>query len=219
MHSIILILFLSVIMGTNDSKGELPIGLTEDERTRIHEIYTMGRDTDPPPTPIRNVAEYERMEGVLIRYPFGISTALIAEMSEDVTVYCLVSSNQQSSASNAMENGGVDMDNVEFVVGPTDSYWTRDYGPWWVVDGERNMSIVDFTYNRPRLNDNDAPLKMSDHLDVPYFATDIVHAGGNYMTDGMGISASSSLVFEENEIPDADLLEIMENYYGIDTCD
>ena len=79
------------------------------------------------------------------------------------------------------------------------------------------MAIVDFTYNRPRPNDNDTPLKMSDHLDVPYFATDIVHAGGNYMTDGMGISASSSLVFEENEIPDADLLEIMENYYGIDT--
>ena len=86
MHSLILILFLSVVMATNDSKGELPIGLTEDERTRIHEIYTMGRDTDPPPTPIRNVAEYERMAGVLIRYPFGISTALIAEMSENVTI-------------------------------------------------------------------------------------------------------------------------------------
>ncbi|HIE83929.1 MAG TPA: hypothetical protein EYQ00_08830, partial [Dehalococcoidia bacterium] len=67
------------------------------------------------------------------------------------------------------------------------------------------MSIVDFTYNRPRPNDNDAPLKMSNHLDVPYYATDIIHAGGNYMTDGMGISASSSLVFEENEIPDEDL--------------
>ena len=217
MHSLILSLFVSVILATNNSRGELPIGLTEDERTRIHEIYTMGRDTDPPSTPIRNVAEYERMEGVLIRYPFGISTTLIAEMSEDVTIYCLVSSSQQSAASNAMENGGANMDNLEFVVGPTDSYWTRDYGPWWVVNGERNMSIVDFTYNRPRPNDNDAPLKMSNHLDVPYYATDIVHAGGNYMTDGMGISASSSLVFEENEIPDADLLQLMENYYGIDT--
>jgi len=40
----------------------------------------MGRETDPPPGPIRNIAEYERMEGVLIRYPFGISTAVIAEM-------------------------------------------------------------------------------------------------------------------------------------------
>ena len=32
-----------------------------------------------------------------------------------------------------MENNGVNMNNVEFIIGPTDSYWTRDYGPWWVV--------------------------------------------------------------------------------------
>ncbi|SVB28632.1 uncharacterized protein METZ01_LOCUS181486, partial [marine metagenome] len=214
---VIILLILSVLSATDRFQGELPIGLTEEEKTRIHEIYSMGRDTDPPPLPIRNVAEYERMDGVLIRYPFGISTALVAEMSEDVMIYCLVSSTQQNSALNSMSNGGVNMDNVEFVVGSTDSYWTRDYGPWWVVDGNRNMSIVDFTYNRPRPNDNQAPYKMSIHLNVPYFATDLVHAGGNYMTDGLGISASTDLVLDENEIPDAQVLQIMEDYYGIET--
>ncbi|GIR41788.1 MAG: hypothetical protein CM15mP52_0180 [Candidatus Neomarinimicrobiota bacterium] len=39
----------------------------------------MGRDTDPPPSPVRNIAEYERMQGVLIRYPFGISTDIISK--------------------------------------------------------------------------------------------------------------------------------------------
>ena len=138
-------------------------------------------------------------------------------MSEDITIYCLVSSSQQNSASNSMENGDVNMDNVEFVLGNTDSYWTRDYGPWWVVDGQQNMSIVDFTYNRPRPNDNQAPLKMSNHLGVPYFATDLVHAGGNYMTDGLGISASSDLVFEENDISNDSVLQVMQDYYGIDS--
>ena len=165
-----ILILLSALSATDRFQGELPIGLTEEEKTRIHEIYTMGRDTDPPPTPIRNVAEYERMEGVLIRYPLGISTSLIAEMAEDVTVYCLVSSSYQSSAYNSMNNAGVNMDHVEFVLGATDSYWTRDYGPWWVVDGDRNMSIVDFTYNRPRPNDNQTPSKMSDHLSVPYLS-------------------------------------------------
>ena len=212
-----ILILLSALSATDRFQGELPIGLTEEEKTRIHEIYTMGRDTDPPPTPIRNVAEYERMEGVLIRYPLGISTSLIAEMAEDVTVYCLVSSSYQSSAYNSMNNAGVNMDHVEFVLGSTDSYWTRDYGPWWVVDGDRNMSIVDFTYNRPRPNDNQAPSKMSDHLSVPYFATDLIHAGGNYMTDGFAISASTELVFDENEIPDTQVLQIMEAYYGIET--
>ena len=213
---LVLILFPS-LFATDRFEGELPIGLTEEEKTRIHEIYNMGRETDPPPGLIRNIAEYERMEGVLIRYPFGISTALIAEMSEDVTVYCLVSSSQQNSANSSMTNGGVNMENVVYITGSTDSYWTRDYGPWWVVDGNRDVSVVDFTYNRPRPNDNQAPSKMANYLDVPYFASDIVHAGGNYMTDGMGISASTDLVYVENSIPNSQVLQIMEDYYGIET--
>ena len=217
MRIIIVLIVLSSFIIANGNNRELPIGLTDLEKLRINEIYTMGRDTDPPPVPIRNIAEYERMQGVIIRYPFGISLDIIAEMSEDVFIYCLVSANQQNSAFQAMENGSVIMQNVEFVLGPTDSYWTRDYGPWWVVDGNNNISIVDFTYNRPRPNDNDAPIKISDHLDVPYFATDIIHAGGNYMTDGMGIGASSDLVYVENTISNQEVHLKMQQYYGIDT--
>ena len=55
---------------------ELPIGLTEEEKGKLHIIKEMGRSTDPPPGPVRNIAEFERMEGVLIRYPFGISTSI-----------------------------------------------------------------------------------------------------------------------------------------------
>ena len=211
----VIYLFQIVILASE--QNELPIGLTESEKLRLDEILIMGRDTDPPLGPVRSIAEYERMQGVLIRYPFGLSTEIISEISENSTIFCLVSSSQQNAALNAMEDGDVNIENVEFVIGPTDSYWTRDYGPWWIVDGNKNVSIVDFTYNRPRPNDNDAPLKISNHLEVPYYATDIIHAGGNYMTDGLGISASSDLVYEENEIPDEDLLDIMLEYYGIET--
>ena len=65
-----------------------------------------------------------------------------------------------------MNNANVNMDNVEFINGNTDSYWTRDYGPWWVVDGNNDVSVVDHTYNRPRPNDNQAPLKLSNHLNA-----------------------------------------------------
>ena len=40
-----------------------------------------------------HISEFEPMSGVLIRYPFGISTSIIREMAEDVIVYCLVSNN------------------------------------------------------------------------------------------------------------------------------
>ena len=92
---------------------ELPIGFTEKEWKNRHLIDSMGNRTDPPPNPIRNIAEFERMQGVLIRYPFGISTSIISEMAEDVTIFCLVSNNQQNSAYNSMNNAGIDMDNVE----------------------------------------------------------------------------------------------------------
>ena len=212
-----LLFLLAVLSGENLQVDELPIGFTESEKNNIHIIYEMGRDTDPPESPVRNVAEYERMSGVIIRYPFGISIDIIRELAEDVIVYCLVSSSQENSAISSMSSGNVNINNVQFIIGPTDSYWTRDYGPWWVVDGNNNMSIVDFTYNRPRPNDNDAPLKTSQYLNVPYFSVDIVHAGGNYMTDGYGISASSDLVYEENNWSDDVLDNLMNQYYGINT--
>jgi len=216
--TLIIILFLSsVLKGGELQIDELPIGLTEVEKNNLHIIYEMGRDTDPPQSPVRNVAEYERMSGVIIRYPFGISLEIIRELSEDVIIYCLVSASQENSALSSMSGGNVNTNNVQFITGPTDSYWTRDYGPWWVVDGNNNMSIVDFTYNRPRPNDNDAPLKTSQYLDVPYFSVDIVHAGGNYMTDGYGIASSTDLVYLENSWENDELNNLMNIYYGIDT--
>jgi len=196
---------------------ELPKGFSEDELKKKHLIGLTSRETDPPPGPIRNIAEFERMSGVLIRYPFGISTSIIREMAEDLIVYCLVSSSSQNSAYNSMNNAGVNMNNVEFITGSTDSYWTRDYGPWWVVDGNRDVSIVDFEYNRPRPNDNQAPTKVSNYLNTPYFATDIITAGGNYMTDGLGIGASSTLIYEENSMSNNQIHQDMLDYYGIDT--
>ena len=209
--------------------AELPKELTEWEIENMHIIDQMRNRTEPPPGPVRAVAEYEPMQGVLIRYPFGISTSLIREMSEDVIIYCLVSSWSENSAYNSMDNANVNMNNVEFIIGSTDSYWTRDYGPWWVVDGNGEYSIVDFTYNRPRPNDNQAPFKVSEHLDVPYYSADFVATGGNYMTDGLGIAAASHIAYTENNecnTNDDDSIplescnyvdDIMLDYYGIDT--
>ncbi|MBC8527698.1 MAG: hypothetical protein H8D22_12750, partial [Candidatus Cloacimonetes bacterium] len=103
----------------------LPHWMTEEEKLRIDEIGKDFEETDPPPLPVRQPAEFEPMEGVLIRYPLGISTSIIAEMAEDVIVYCVVTSSQQSSAYNTFSNAGVNMDNVQFINCQTDSYWIR----------------------------------------------------------------------------------------------
>jgi len=222
-----LIYNLLVISFIFSNSIELPIGFADYELKNKHIIQNMGARTVPPAGPVRSIAEYEPMQGVLIRYPFGISTSLIREMAQDVMIYCLVSNNNQSNAYNSMNNGGVNMENVEFILGSTDSYWTRDYGPWWIVDGNNEIGIVDFTYNRPRPNDNNAPLKVSNHLNVPYYSADFISTGGNYMTDGFGISAATHIAYTENNecntndqtsVPLASCFyvdNIMQDYYGI----
>ena len=127
-NTLAIILLFGILFSQDPQSYELPIGLTQEEKNNIHLIYEMGRDTDPPLEPVRNIAEYERMSGVLIRYPFGISLDIIRELAEDLIVYCLVSSSQQNSALNSMNSANVNTNNVEFIAGPTDSYWTRDYG-------------------------------------------------------------------------------------------
>ncbi len=207
-----------VVEPNGQIRDELPIGFTEEEWARRSEIQTQVQLTDPPTGPVRNISEFERMQGVLIRYPLGIPVDLVRQFADDVTVYCLVSSSQQSAAASAFQAAGANMDNVEFIPGATDSYWTRDYGPWWVVDGNETVSVMDFTYNRPRPNDNQAPTKVANFLSTTYFAMDLIHTGGNYMTDSYGISASSDLVETENStLTYAQILSEMNQYCGIDT--
>jgi len=217
MHKLLLLLFFVGLSLSQSIQEELPIGFTPEEWENRHLIQEMqGRQTDPPLNPIRAIAEFERMQGVLIRYPFGITTTVIAEMAEDVTIYCLCSTGSQTAAYNSMSSGGVNMDHVEFILGATDSYWTRDYGPWWVVDGNNELVVVDHTYNRPRPNDNQAPQKVSDYFSTGFYASDLITAGGNFMTDGFGVGSSSLLTYEENPTLGQDGVDaLLEIYYGI----
>jgi agmatine deiminase len=233
MKNILLILLLVVSQGFaeewdrekathewfEENPHSLPHWMTPEELTRLDEI---GRDfypTDPPVGPVRNIAEFEHMLGVLIRYPFGISYDIIAEMSEDVKVITIVTSqSQENYVLGQYASHGVNLDNCEFLYAPTDTYWTRDYGPWFVVDGTNQVGIVNFIYNRPRPNDNDIPIEMADFLNIPLYGMELVHSGGNYMTESMGISASTNLVWSENsDMTHAEIAEMVEDYLGVHT--
>ena len=184
---------------------------------------TIGVDfiSTPPPTgPIYNVAEFDRMQAVLVRYPFGISYAIIAEMSQDLDVITIVANtSQQTTVTNNYIANGVNMANCSFLIAPSDSYWTRDYGPWFIFDGNDEPGIVDFPYNRPsRPNDDEIPVVMANYLGINLFGMDVIHTGGNYMTDGMGISSSTDLVWVENPTQThAQIDQKFEDYLGINT--
>ncbi len=202
----------------NPYEDSLPIWMTPEEQARIHEIGTYQQPTAAPPGPVRNPGEFEPMTGVIVRYPFGNPTNLLAEYSQetDLVVIC-ANSSQQSQASSALSSAGANMSNVSFFLAPTDSYWTRDYGPWFIINGNDEQGIVDHDYNRPRPNDDVIPSLLATHWGIPAYVMDLTSTGGNYMADGRGVAISSRLILDENTgLTEIEIDDIMYEYVGID---
>lgn len=192
--------------------------LSAEEMKLPHDNMKNFVPTDPPDHPVRMVGEYEQMQSVLVRYPFGIPTALIAEMSQHCNVTTLVASqNQQSTVNSIYQGSGVNMDNVDFIQAPTDSYWTRDYGPWFVIDGNGNFGVCDFPYNRPRPNDDEVPVEVAAYLGIDLYGMPLEHTGGNWMCSGARQGASTDLVWEENPgLTQQDIQDLVDNYLGVE---
>jgi agmatine/peptidylarginine deiminase len=184
------------------------------------EMYDHSRgmnfvETDPPAGEPRFVAEFEPMQGVMIRYPLGIPTSLVVQLANNCHVYCVVSSSYQNQAQNSFQNAGVNMSNVTFVNAPTDSYWIRDYGPWYIFE-DRNPAIVDNVYNRPRPYDDEISGVFANFWNIPMYGMNLEHTGGNMMEDGRGHGVSDNLVLQENNNNETNVRNKMRDYLGID---
>lgn len=107
------------------------------------------------------------------------------------------------------------MNNVTFVNAPTDSYWVRDYGPWYIFE-DREPAIVDNVYNRPRPNDDNVSGVFANFWNIPMYGMNLEHTGGNMMEDGRGHGVSDELVVQENGYNEANVREKMRDYLGID---
>jgi agmatine/peptidylarginine deiminase len=170
------------------------------------------------PTSPRMVAEYEPMQGALIRYPLGIPYSIVRELAESSKVYTIVAdaATRTTALSNYQANG-VNTANCEFIIASTESYWTRDYGPWYVYDADNQLKIVDFTYNRPRPGDDAVPIAVGTYLGQTVYPLSVSHTGGNIMTDGYGVAASTNLVLSENSTQTQQQINTqMSAYLGID---
>ncbi len=191
---------------------------TPEERARWSEI---GRDfvpTEAPVSPVRNIAEFEPTEAILVRYPFGVPLSMISEISKDCNVITIVANESQETAVRSQyEYNDVNLENCEFVHAPSNSYWTRDYGPWFIADGNDEVQIVNFIYDRPRPYDNQIPIHVASHLGVECYNMNLSQTGGNYMCDGYGNAASTDLVWDDNpSMSHEDVYELMNEYLGIE---
>jgi len=213
-----LLLFISLSAQQTDPNNGLKHWMTPEEAAKSDQIGRGFVETDPPTGIIRNVAEFGPAESVLIRYPFGIPLNLIKEMAENDTVTTIVaSSSQQATVTSQYQSNGINLAHCKFLIAPTDTYWTRDFGPWFVTYGDKQVGIVDFPYNRPRPSDDEIPKKVALSLGIEWFGMNVIHTGGNYMTDGLSQAASTTLVWEENPSQThAQIAQKVHDYLGID---
>jgi agmatine/peptidylarginine deiminase len=213
-----LLLFATLSAQQADPNNGLKHWMTPEEAAKSDQIGRGFVETDPPSGVVRNVEEFGPTESVLIRYPFGLPMNLIKEMAVDDTVITIVSSaSQQASVTSQYQSNGLNLSHCKFLISSTDTYWTRDYGPWFVTYGDKQVGIVDFPYNRPRPNDDEIPKKVATMLGIEWFGMNVIHTGGNYMTNGEAQAASTTLVWDENPSQThVQIAQKVHDYLGID---
>jgi agmatine deiminase len=158
----------------------------------------------------RMVAEWEPMQGVLIRHPFGIPLPLIRALAEQDTVYILVQDvSAESQASYTLSSVNTNLGNCRFIIAPTNSHWTRDWGPHSIFLDDITGAIADPFFNGypwvPGLRDervyeldNAVNGILAEYLDLPLLDFPGFLTGGNFMTDGYGLAFSTAQMLNEN---------------------
>jgi agmatine/peptidylarginine deiminase len=174
---------------------------------------TPGRAQPEPP--FRLAAEWEPSYGTLIRWPLGIPSELVVELARDDSLYVLVGNwAQQAEALQAFESWGVDTGHCRFIETPTESHWTRDWGPHWGFDGSGECGIIDPVfdgypwgpggpyreYSRSMGYEEDDIVNqaLAQELDCPVWQFPAYLTGGNFMTDGHGRGFSVLSMLTEN---------------------
>lgn len=207
---------IATVNFTNPPTGEITYTVTVTAFNRVTYIGTLSQINTSTPEQPRFVVEWEPAKGSIIRYPLGLPYSLLIDLSNNGLLYVVVSSSLQATCNSALSANGINMTNVRYIITNNDSYWIRDYGPWTIMEGNNNMQMVDFIYNRPRPNDDAVPSAIANYLGVNLYQMNITHTGGNIMTDGQGKAMSTNLVLTENSsLSQSAITDMFNTYMGI----
>ena len=172
----------------------------------------------------RMSAEFEPVSMVKMCYPNNMPLSAYKTISEDNKILLLVNpstngSSRISQARSDLTSAGANMDNITFLDMPIDDdyyYWVRDFSPFYVFN-DLDLSIVDFTYNRPaRTEQNSVPSKLATYFGMDYSKMSLTHTGGNLMQDGRYTAFSDDLVVQENNNNKTKVKNQMKEYCGTD---
>jgi agmatine deiminase len=160
--------------------------------------------TTPPASPVRTAAEWEEIQAITITWTSYTSVLrnIILAAQTECKVY-IVCSDSNTVKNNLIANS-IPLTNVCYIIAPYNSVWIRDYGQNTAYTNDvDSLILVDWIYNRPRPRDDTVPRSVARAFNIPIYETtqspnDVVHTGGNWMSDGLGTAFSSELVLDEN---------------------
>ncbi|WP_051416764.1 agmatine/peptidylarginine deiminase [Asinibacterium sp. OR53] len=127
-----------------------------------------------------------------------------------------------------LQKAGVDMQQVEFFLHPTNDAWCRDHGPAFLVNphAEHKKLIVDWNYNAwgnkypPYELDDVIPTLIGRHFNIPVYHPGIVMEGGSVEFNGKGtILTSTCCLLNPNRNPHLNQAQVEKylcDYYGME---
>jgi agmatine/peptidylarginine deiminase len=177
------------------------------------------------------MAEWEEVDYLLLTWtqhePVLREIIRYARQECQVLIICM----DADGVKQDLQAHGIPREGIDFLEHPFNSVWMRDYGPSTVyLNGVDSLVLVDWIYNRPRPIDDHLSRAIADHLGLPLLRMDtapqdLVHIGGNFITDGNGTAFSSRLILAENgpqarynQTPrdEGSIDTLMRRYLGID---
>jgi len=122
---------------------------------------------------------------------------------------------------------GVDLNQIEFYMHPTNDAWCRDHGPAFLINpAEKKKLIVDWDYNAwgdkypPYDLDDVIPTLIGKKLNLPVYHPGIVMEGGSVDFNGAGtLITSTACLLNPNRNPSLNQEQIedyLRNYYGVE---
>jgi len=216
-------LFCLFLLTATPDNVFLPQWLTPEESLRVNEIGKGFIQTTPPGGWVETPGEFEQLRGVFITWVYSQSTyrpvfrEIVREVGEVCKCYIITSSSDTNTIKSYLTSSSVPLDSIVFYTWPYNSVWIRDYGPWFMRKQDNNEGLVDFIYNRPRPADDTISRCISYRWNIPFYGSPLTHAGGNFMTDGLGTGFASTLIYQENPSFTARQIDsIMLAYNGLD---
>lgn len=183
----------------------------------------------PQKEEFRALTEYEETQILLLAFPSTYYPEGIMKSITDMAVQTLLnvekvevwvvskSENAQNYFKDAVKKGGV-LDEVinkrlKFLPFELNSIWTVDFGPFPILDPEKNIAFSDFRYYWDRYWDDAIPARVGYYLGITTFRAEMNWEGGNFFTDGEGTCYMTQGTFWENPgVNESDIKKILKDY-------